>query len=761
MRFESLERLSFIVFLAIILVILLIVGNIFSEFGTLNEKQNTLDSLIKNSSEVSSHIHTYVNTPDNSQLESIIEEIIILQNSLNKLNSTNPEVTHELYHIDTELTSLRIASEGLLHRNQHPRFSEWKYINEQFRVIKPIGETIVLQSEKIKDDILFINNLIEIDTKNFIYNALTETLILILFLIIYIFAKYLLVSRKLLNSLLYIKDGIETIDQDNLDYKIEITNENEIRDISNTVKALSDNLKSVLISKDLLEKQLQIKKKTELELINKNYQLTETFEELSAASQEIQASFQELADKQKDLEESEERYRTLFERMLSGFALCQLIYNEDKVPSNFKYLTVNSSFKKMIGYNYLEGKYATDFIPNILTEKSDLLVYADEAIKTGEPRFTDFYYPYTNKWFHVRFYPKGMDEFIGLVEDTTEIMNFQRERDRINAEVTDIYNNAPCGYYSIDSDGIIVQMNEMLLKWLKYKPDEVIGIKSILDILSPKCIESYNKAFANLKEEGESKDLSFFFERKDGTTFPVRLNSTTIVDDKGVFLKSRSTVLDNTEKEEYDANMRKSLAEKEILLKEIHHRVKNNLQVVSSLLYMQARTTDDINIKRILTESQGRVKSIALIHEKLYQSKDLSHINFKEYIIIIADYLLQTYQLKNGKISINFDIEDIYMHIDKVVPTSLMITEMLTNSFKYAFNEQDSGTINISCHENDGKCTIIYLDDGIGLPAGLDLKNRKNSLGLLLIEGLTKQLNGNAEIIKLENMTGYQIIFDI
>ena len=131
--------------------------------------------------------------------------------------------------------------------------------------------------------------------------------------------------------------------------------------------------------------------------------------------------------------------------------------------------------------------------------------------------------------------------------------------------------------------------------------------------------------------------------------------------------------------------IRAALKEKEMLLKEIHHRVKNNIQVIASLLNMQSRTVEDLNTKEVLREAQNRVKSIALVHEKLYQSKSLDRIDYHDYLQKISRHLYESYGVSQRNITMNIHAENISLHIDKAIPCSLIINELLTNAFKHAF----------------------------------------------------------------------------
>ncbi|MCX6150615.1 MAG: PAS domain S-box protein [Ignavibacteriales bacterium] len=207
----------------------------------------------------------------------------------------------------------------------------------------------------------------------------------------------------------------------------------------------------------------------------------------------------------------------------------------------------------------------------------------------------------------------------------------------------------------------------------------------------------------------------------------------------------------------------KSLREKEILLKEIHHRVKNNLQIVSSLLFLQAdKLTDKTNFA-IFQESQNRIRSMSLVHEKLYQSTDLSKINFSEYVRSLVIYLFRSYSFAEGTITSRINIGDHFLTIDKAISCGLIINELISNSLKYAFpaniKMERKKEVTIALIKEPGLIFKLLIEDnGIGLPENIDLQNNPTTLGLRLVNMLVLQLDGKIEVDS-SNGTKYKIVF--
>ena len=202
------------------------------------------------------------------------------------------------------------------------------------------------------------------------------------------------------------------------------------------------------------------------------------------------------------------------------------------------------------------------------------------------------------------------------------------------------------------------------------------------------------------------------------------------------------------------------LNEKEVLLKEIHHRVKNNLQIISSLLNLQSDQVKDTSTLRVLRDSQARVRSMALIHEKLYQSKSLAKINFGEYVQSLSRDLFRSYQRTLGDIQLNVQVDEIFLDLDYAIPCGLILNELMTNALKYAFPNGRNGVILVELRAGpDQTLSLKVADDGVGLPSGLDILKNK-SLGLQLINSLVKQIDG-ALLVENSAGTAFQVSFKV
>jgi two-component sensor histidine kinase len=201
-----------------------------------------------------------------------------------------------------------------------------------------------------------------------------------------------------------------------------------------------------------------------------------------------------------------------------------------------------------------------------------------------------------------------------------------------------------------------------------------------------------------------------------------------------------------------------SLKEKEVLLKEIHHRVKNNLQIISSLLNLQGQQIEDPQIVGALRDSQNRVRSMALIHEQLYGAHDLARIDFGAYIHQLASHLFRSYRA-DSKVALDLKVEEINLRIDEAIPCGLILNELVSNALKHAFPDGRAGRIQVALGVDGGQVALAVSDDGVGLPEGFDHRT-STSLGLQLVNSLVSQLDGEV-MLEPGHGTGFNVTFPI
>jgi PAS domain S-box-containing protein len=291
----------------------------------------------------------------------------------------------------------------------------------------------------------------------------------------------------------------------------------------------------------------------------------------------------------------------------------------------------------------------------------------------------------------------------------------------------------------VGPDGLpekIIEVNDIACKQLGYTRAELAGMRPA-DIVCPEGTHTLIEVLSTLRTE-KCAVSECMYRTKDGNSIPVELSIQLFdMDGKRAII---ANARDITERNRADNLIRSALREKEVLLREIHHRVKNNMQVISSLLNLQAAQTHDPATKTILEESRQRVRSIAIIHEKLYNSGDLANIDFGVYLKSVADELCRAFG--RGEVSCILDLEAIPFEIDKAIPAGLIVNELLTNALRHAFPSGTKGNVRVRLRSlGVENVELVVQDDGVGFPAGTDISSA-TTMGLAIVRTLVEQMHG-------------------
>ncbi len=307
-----------------------------------------------------------------------------------------------------------------------------------------------------------------------------------------------------------------------------------------------------------------------------------------------------------------------------------------------------------------------------------------------------------------------------------------------------------------DRRNIILFVNRAFEEMYGYDEGELIGQPiSIVRSRREQDLERVDILQATIRSAWEGE---LYNVRKDGTEFPIFLSTSVVRDEEGVAAALIGVARDITESKNAADKIKASLAEKEILLKEIHHRVKNNLQVISSLLNLQANSFRDAYDRELSRESQNRIRTMALIHEQLYQSADFAHVDFAGYLDTLSRSLFHSYTVSDIKLV--SDVENMKLSLDTAIPCGLIVNELISNALKHAFPSRRKGVVMVRLHPlAPGRCELIVADDGVGFPKEFDFKSRK-SLGLELVNTLVDQINGTMEM-QQEGGTAVRIVFPL
>jgi len=316
----------------------------------------------------------------------------------------------------------------------------------------------------------------------------------------------------------------------------------------------------------------------------------------------------------------------------------------------------------------------------------------------------------------------------------------------------------------LDAQGNYLYVSPQIEDWLGYASEEFYRNAHIRqeiihpdDLVAAEAFHDLDQAFALHTMEYRWRQKSGRYRWASGAIFPIYESA----QDKEINKVSMMQVVvqDITERKEAEEQIHASLAEKEVLLKEIHHRVKNNLQIISSLLHLQSVKLEDEALLRAFDNSQHRIRSMAFIHEELYQSGDLARIDFVSYVRRLTDYLFESFGVDDNQIGLSVQVDNLLLTIDKAIPIGLIINELVSNSLKHAFPEGHRGRVAIELHAGEGEPFVLTVsDDGVGLPEGVDV-NQAESLGLRLVTSLVGQLKARVEVDRSAG-TAFHIIRD-
>ncbi|HOW84339.1 MAG TPA: histidine kinase dimerization/phosphoacceptor domain -containing protein [Spirochaetota bacterium] len=361
--------------------------------------------------------------------------------------------------------------------------------------------------------------------------------------------------------------------------------------------------------------------------------------------------------------------------------------------------------------------------------------------------------------------------FISLTYSLSLMVNKSLLRDVILQEEKffKAFHSSPSGMILVSfPDGLILEINETFEKTTGFRQHEAIG-RSTSELRLWSGDDDLEKVMILLRGSGKAQHLEMKFRKKNGEMLTGLLSADIItINDRPTVVASISDITSMKQAEE---RVRQVLAEKEILMKEIHHRVKNNMAAVSGMLNIQAMRAGDDRLREILTDCVNRVNSMQGVYETLFRTDNLTEVNVEYYLGNLATSLFRSYNVRNDKIRLELDVQDVKIPVEKAIPCGFIINELVTNSLKYAFPGDASGMISISLFPDPGSAgpaevsgaigqrrfRLSIADDGVGLPAGMDA-SQSTGFGLQLVQMLVNQLNGSMEIISI-NGTEFRICF--
>lgn len=332
----------------------------------------------------------------------------------------------------------------------------------------------------------------------------------------------------------------------------------------------------------------------------------------------------------------------------------------------------------------------------------------------------------------------------GYLKITRDMSELKRHEERFRRVVE----AAPNAMIMTNSKGIIEMVNAQATRVFGYEEFELIGER--VEMLVPERLRrghpekrnSFTFSAPQQRPMGAGRDL--FARRKDGSEIPVEIGLNPIETKDGIMVLA--SIVDISERRQKEERIEAALVEKDILLQEVHHRVKNNLHIVHNLLDLHSGRISDPIVREVLVDCQNRIRSMALIHQTLYQSRDFAKVEFRGFLDSLLTTLVTTYRDRMHKVEPKIDVEHVALPINVAVPCGLLINELITNALKHAFPDGRNGEITVRLEQRvDSRMQLCVRDNGVGIPESLDL-SKTDTLGYSLITLLTQQLGGNLTI---------------
>ncbi len=471
------------------------------------------------------------------------------------------------------------------------------------------------------------------------------------------------------------------------------------------------------------------------------------------------------------LRESEERYRTFVENSSEGIWRIETLepIPVDLPPARQLELLIersylaecNMPFARLCGYEHpreLIGSTLTHIFTNTRFEDRQTV---EEFIRSGYrlTAFESVLSPPSGPVREVLHSVTGTVEaghlvrVWGSVSDITERKEAER---RLRLLAHTITSARDCVTIT-DLEDRVLFVNDAFLETYGYTEDEILGQNIAMVRVGTTAAEEMGEIrAATLAGSWYGEVLN---HRADGSIFPVELWTSIVRNDNDEPVAMVGVARDITARKRAEEELRTSLREKEVLLKEIHHRVKNNLQVISSLLSLQSEYLKDEAMIKIFKESQNRVKSMALIHEKLYQSANLAEIDFSDYLRELTTQLFRSYGIGAHGVSLNVHASQVLLAVDRAIPCGIIVNELVTNALKYAFPDGMGGRIDIDLHPvSDDRVRMAVRDNGVGFPADVDFET-SDSLGLTLVRMLADQVQGEVAMQEAERGAEFIMTF--
>ena len=483
----------------------------------------------------------------------------------------------------------------------------------------------------------------------------------------------------------------------------------------------------------------------------KSMELEAAYEEMSATNEELTSLNDELFNREKALQLSEERYRTLFDNMRDGFAYHRLVLDESGRPQDYLFIKVNPAFAKLSGLENVEGRRISEIVPGINASDPELLARYARVALGGAPESFEIFVEALQEWFAVNVYSPEPGYFVTVFSRTSQ----QHTLDEASADrqhfIDRILETTPNLIYIYDiKEGKNTYCNKEILSFLGHTAEEIrtMGTELFAKVLHPDDMELVRAHHQRMAVAADQAVLVCEYRMRHASGDWRLLRSSDTVfrrDEDGSVREILGTTSDISAQREHEAMLQRQAKENETLLYELRHRIKNNLNLIINLIDLGMDKIPDPGHRQTCRDAQARIQSMSKIYESLYNSGDLDTIDLGAYVEDFSQRLLEIYQLQEGAVRLQLEVMKLPYSSKKAVPLGLALNEAIVNAVKYAFAPGAEGVITVKLQRENGSAILQISDSGVGLSAGY-LPEGSPGVGHALIANLLEQIGGQASI---------------
>ncbi len=462
----------------------------------------------------------------------------------------------------------------------------------------------------------------------------------------------------------------------------------------------------------------------------------------------------------KALQDSERKFKALISKMDQGLAVFKAVYNKSGEVIDGIYIEANESYERLTGVKREDvlGRSALSVLPHA---ELQWIQKFGNAAKSGKVYHVERYIEGLRRYFDITSYRPQAGQFALILADITERKQGQIKQRGEKEVLEKLLSTSPIGIITVNRDGLISYANthaEKILALSKKGETELSynNPKWLITAINGNDFPEENLPFSVVKKTLQPVyNIQHAIADSENRKTMLSINAAPLFDNSGNFDGMISTIQDITESITTQNKIRSLLSEKELLLKEVHHRIKNNMNIITGLLTLQADSTENKDAKSILTNASSRIQSMQILYNQLYRMEHINESSMKLYLEQLLDEISSNYST-DTQVTFQIDLEDIYLDTKRLSTIGIIVNELITNSFKYAFKEQNKGTISVSAHKAKEAIQLSIGDNGIGCNTDPEIKRK--GFGLKLVYLLTEQLQGTL-LVKTSEGTVYTLQF--